>query len=367
MESNTEASVDSTQLDEPTAEVNSQTEEALLADIMSNSEFVDTLPNEQVPELDTEDLDEEDPKSSKEADSEDDEEETEETDEDTDEEDADEESATDEPDVFATDDLDLEAKVVVKIDGEHTEVSFGDLIKGYSTEQHLSKKGRELGDARKQLEEEYQGKVEEIQTLSKASAAILYSNEQALSKEYHKIEEAIQKARDDGDTYEVSELKDKREQSQKSYWKARNQRESLVDNLQKSEQQQNQKEWEEQITYFNQTIPDMIPDFNEDTAVAIREFAIEEGISIEVLDSIADPVIVKFVDDYRRLKQGINKGTVKRKNTPAKKAPLKKAKTVTKKKQDAASAAKARAMDPNSSTEDQMDFLRGLAERSLNL
>jgi|11BtaG_2_1085332.scaffolds.fasta_scaffold00807_16 hypothetical protein len=367
MDNDTEAPVDSTQLDEPTAEVNSQTEEALLADIIANSEFVDTLPDEQVPELDTEETDEEDPESSEEADNEDEEEEDEIEEVDTEDEDADEESATDEPDVFATDDLDLEAKVVVKIDGEHTEVSFGDLIKGYSTEQHLSKKGRELGDARKQLEEEYQEKVGEIQNLSKASAAILYSNEQALSKEYHDIEAQIDKARKDGDTYEVNELKDKREQAQKNYWSARNQREELVENLQKAEHQQNEKEWNEQLQYFNETIPSMIPDFNEDTAIAIREFAIEEGISPEVLDSIADPIIVKFVDDYRRLKQNITKGTVKRKNTPAKKAPLKKAKTTTRKKQDAASAVKARAMDPNSSTEDQMEFLRGLAERSLNL
>lgn len=365
---NTEAPVDSTQLDESTAEVNSQTEEALLADIIRNSDFVDTLPDEQVPELDTEETDEEDPESLEETDNEDDEEEIEETEEeDTDEEDADEESATDEPDVFAIEDLDLEAKVVVKIDGEHTEVSFSDLIKGYSTEQHLSKKGRELGDARKQLEEEYQSKVEEIQTLSKASAAVLYSNEQALSQEYHKIEAAIEKAREEGDTYEVNELKDKREQAQKNYWNARNQREQLVTNLQKAEEEQNQKEWQEQIEYFNQTIPDLISDFNEETAVAIREFAISEGISTEILDSIADPIIVKFVDDYRRLKQGISKGTVKRKKTPAKKAPLKKAKTATKKKEDAASALRSRALNPNSSNEDQMEFLRGLAQRSLNL
>ena len=270
MDNDTEAPVDSTQLDEPTAEVNSQTEEALLADIIANSEFVDTLPDEQVPELDTEETDEEDPESSEEADNEDEEEEDEIEEVNTEDEDADEESATDEPDVFATDDLDLEAKVVVKIDGEHTEVSFGDLIKGYSTEQHLSKKGRELGDARKQLEEEYQEKVGEIQNLSKASAAILYSNEQALSKEYHDIEAQIDKARRDGDTYEVNELKDKREQAQKNYWSARNQREELVENLQKAEHQQNEKEWNEQLQYFNETIPSMIPDFNEDTAVAIR-------------------------------------------------------------------------------------------------
>jgi len=331
MDNNTEAPVDSTQTDDSIAEV-SQTEDALLADIVRNSNFVESLPNEQVPELDTDESDSEDPMESEEADSEEVEDEIEELEEDTDEEDADEESATDEPDVYATDDLDLEAKVVVKIDGEHTEVSFGDLIKGYSTEQHLSKKGRELGDARKQLEEEYQEKVGEIQTLSKASAAVLYSNEQALSKEYHSIEAQIEKAREDGDTYEVNELKDKREQVQKNYWNARNQRETLVKNLQQAEEQQVTKEWQEQLSYFNETIPTLIPDFNEDTATAIRAFAIEEGISPEVLDSIADPIIVKFVDDYRRLKQGITKGTAKRKSTPAKKAPLRKAKTESKKK-----------------------------------
>jgi len=367
MDKNTEAPPDSTQTDDSVAEVNSQTEEALLADIVRNSDFVDTLPEEQVPELDTDESDEEDPNTSEEDDSEDEEEEIEETEEDTDEEDADEESATDESTVYSTDDLDLEAKVSVKIDGEQTEVSFGDLIKGYSTEQHLSKKGRELGDARKQIEAEFQNKAAEIQNLSKASAAILYSNEQALSKEYHKIESQIEKAREEGDTYEVGELKDKREQAQKKYWDARNKREELVETLQRAEKQEAQKQWKAQIDYFNQAIPDIIPDFDEKTATAIREFAIEEGIAPEVLDTIADPVIVKFVDDYRRLKQGITKGTAKRKNTPAKKAPLKKAKTATKKKQDAASALRARAMDPNSSNEDQMDFLRGLAQRSLNL
>jgi hypothetical protein len=101
------------------------------------------------------------------------------------------------PDVYAAEDLDLEAKVVVKVDGDFVEVSFGDLIKGYSTEQHLSKKGRELGDARKALEEEYQGRVEELSTMSKASAAVLYSSEQALSKEYHLSKLQIEEAREE--------------------------------------------------------------------------------------------------------------------------------------------------------------------------
>jgi hypothetical protein len=101
--------------------------------------------------------------------------------------------------------------------------------------------------------------------------------------------------------------------------------------------------------------------------MAIREFAISEGIAAEVLDTIADPVIVKFVDDYRRLKQGVSKGAAKRKNTTVKKAPIRKAKTTKQKEVDANTKVRERALSEDSTQEDQMAFLRGLAERSLNM
>ena len=61
-------------------------------------------------------------------------------------------TSTQDTEVFTADDLDLDALVAVKIDGEETNVSFGDLLKGYTTEQSLTKKGRELGEERKKLE-----------------------------------------------------------------------------------------------------------------------------------------------------------------------------------------------------------------------
>jgi len=361
---NPEAQTDSTQLDDSAPTDTSQTEEALLADIIRNSDFVDTLPDEQVPQLDAEDPDEEDPDTSEETDNVDDEEEVETEEEETT--DADDES-TQEADVYAPDDLDLEAQVLVKIDGEEVAVSFSDLIKGYSTEQHLSNKGRELGDARKQMEEEYENKVGEINGMAQASAEILYNAEQQFSKEYHDLEAAVKKARDEGDTYEVNELKDKRELAQQNYWEARNKREALVEGVQKQAEEQQTKVWQQQLEYFNETIPSMIPDFDQDTAMAIREFAISEGIAAEILDTIADPVIVKFVDDYRRLKQGVSKGAAKRKSTAVKKAPIRKAKTRTQKEVDAKEQLRQRALSEDSTQEDQMAFLRGLAERSLNM
>jgi len=360
---NPDATQDSTQLDDSNAMEQSQTEEALLADIIRNSDFVDTLPDEQVPELDAEEPDEEDPDTSEEADNVDEEEEETEEEEATD---ADDES-TQEADVYAPDDLDLEAQVLVKIDGEEVAVSFNDLIKGYSTEQHLSNKGRELGDARKAMEEEYNAKVNELQGMSQASAAILYSAEQSYSKEYHDIEAKIKTAREEGDTYEVNELKDQREQVQSNYWEARKQREGMVEAVQKQTEEQTSKVWQEQLNHFQETIPTMIPDFNEETAMAIREFAEAEGISGELLDTVVDPTIVKFVDDYRRLKQGVTKGQAKRKTTSVKKAPIKKAKTRTQKQIDESEQIRQRALSEDSSSEDQMAFLRSMANRSLNL
>ena len=361
MENNTEANVGSTQSDDSIA-TDSRTEEQMLADIMANSEFTESLPDEQVPELDTEE-DTEDP----DVDESEVEEVEEEVETDEEETEAEDDTSTQESEVYSTEDLDLDAKVAIKIDGKETEVSFSDLIKGYSTEQHLSNKGRELGDARKQLDEEYETKFKEINSLGQASASILYREEQALAKEYHEIETLIEQARKDGDTYEVNELKDKREQSQKNYWQARSNREGLVKNVQSQVEQQTTKQWNEQLEHFSKAIPDMIPDFNEKTATAIREFAISEGIAPEILDTIVDPVIVKFVDDYRRLKQGVTKGTAKRKATVVKKAPIRKSKTKTQKTIDKESKIRNRAFSEDSSNDDQMEFLRGLANKSLNL
>ena len=69
---NPEATTDSTPTDDSVPMDTSQTEEALLADIIRNSDFVDTLPDEQVPQLDAEDSDEEDPDTLDEADNVDD-------------------------------------------------------------------------------------------------------------------------------------------------------------------------------------------------------------------------------------------------------------------------------------------------------
>ena len=352
-------------------QVDGQSEKQLLDAVLANSELAQQagivpLPEEEMVEDDPVETEEQDPES-EEAVSEDKGEEVEVVEEQDLDEDA-AQAATQQSEVYTADDLDLDAQVSVKIDGEETAVSFGDLLKGYTTEQSLSKKGRELGEARTALDQERTEKLEELNKVVLASSAIVGQTEQVFAKEFHELEASIKKAREDGDTFEVNELKDKRELVQENYWKARNQREGMLKAAGEHQEAAAKETFEKEIKYFQEQIPILIPDFNESVAGKIRKFAIDEGINPQSLDRITDPIIVKFVDDYRRLKQGITKGAAKRKAAPAKKAlPFKKPISAKKTVANNESLVKARAFKQGSTKSDQDAYLRQLASKSLNL
>jgi len=320
-------------------------EQELLDAVLSNTEF---LRDDDVPLPEEEVSDEESEEDAEEAEDEDG-----------------AEAPTQEATVFTVDDLDLDARVSVKIDGEEMEVSFADLLKGYQTDASLSKKGRELGEARKAIDEERVAKLSEITKMSDATNAMLTMDEQKLAKQYHDIEAKIKEARDSGDTYELSDLKDQREQSQQKYWTARNTRENLLKTVEEQKTKLQEEQFASQMQHFQEVIPQIIPDFNDKVAVEIREFALENGIADELLNSVIDPNVVKFIDDYRRLKNGITKGAAKRKDIPTKKVPTKKPAASNKKAADKEKMVKARAFKEGSSKDDQMDFLRQYASNSL--
>ncbi len=346
-------------------------EQELLDAVMRNSPLMEEegipLPEGETSEEDPVESGQEEDPIPEEVVSEDKEEEVEDSLEEDEGEDAGEEPATQEPDVYTMEDLDLDAKVSLKIDGEEIAVAFSDLIKGYSTEQSLSKKGRELGEARKALEDERTAKLKDLEATVSVANEVMSTAEQTYSKQYHDFEAKIEKAREDGDTFELSELKDKREQAQKRYWAARNKREQMLKQATEQYQTAQQETFQQEIETFMDTIPDYIPDFNEDVAGKIRDFALEKGIPETMLESVTDPAIVKFIDDYRRLEQGVSKGSAKRKAAPTKKVPAKKATPAKKKEADKAKMVKARAFKQDASEQDQMDFLRQYASKSLNL
>ena len=149
--------------------------------------------------------------------------------------------------------------------------------------------------------------------MAQATGTVLRQAENAYAKQYHDLEKEIDDARKSGDTYELGELKDKREQAQKNYWAARQRREGVLKQVQEQTEQRQQEQFQQQIEHFHKEIPGLIPDFSEEVAMSIRDFAVEEGVAPELLDGITDPVVIKFIDDYRRLKQNVSKGTAKRK------------------------------------------------------
>ena len=165
--------------------VDSSTEDQMLADILNKSEILQeagVVPREESqpePELEySEDIgteeDLEEPVES--AEYEDDVEPDNEEEEDSEKEDGDAEAT--EVDTYALDDLE-DIMVTHKIDGEEVTLPISEWIAGSATKQHLSKQGREIGEARKSLDEERTQKLGELQTLASVIATEVYTEETA--------------------------------------------------------------------------------------------------------------------------------------------------------------------------------------------
>ena len=349
-----------------------KTEAELLSSIMANSEFV---PEEAVPEPpepeeveedvedDAEELEEDlEEVEEEEGDEEDDVEEDEEL-----EEEPDEEPEDDGVQYLEEDEVDWTAEVPVKIDGELQFVSLEELRKGYATDQHLSAKGREIGEAQKEIDAYREQRLSEIEGMAQALNGMMGASEQNLSQQYHALDAQIEEARGQGDTYRVQELKDQREVVQQQYWSVRNQREGALQQVAEARQQVETEQWNQQVQAFYDGIQEVIPGYDEDYANALREFGESEGISQEYMQSIVDPTIVKVLDDYRQLKQGVSEGAKKRVRAPVKKTPKKKTRTADQKKASRENMTKARAFREDASEEDQMNFLRQRAAQTLGL
>ena len=352
-----------TQSDAPAVNVDNRTEDQMFADILRRSPIMDeaagSLSNEgqdiPAPEGTNEDDDLEVPTVSDEV-----------VDVPSDNDDAvEDEQASTQNAVYELDDLD-EFSVNIKIDGETVPVSLQELVKGYATDQSLSKKGRELGDARKQLETERESKIKEIDNVLGAASRILMNSENTLAEEFHGYDEKITEAREDGDTYLVQELKDKKEQAQDKYWAARNEREAMIKQADAQKKELEGQQFNERAQSFSQEIVKTIPDWSEDVAGDIREFVLNRGIPEEYLPQMMDVNIIKFIDDFRRSEQARSTGAKKRHEAkPVKAAPPMK-QDIAGKKAAAVQANRSRVFSGDASKEEQDNFLKNLAARHFN-
>jgi hypothetical protein len=252
--------------------------------------------------------------------------------------------------------------VPVKVDGKVKHVSLEEIRKGYATDQHLSQKGRELGEIKKKIEEERTTKLNELVQLGTVLHQETMAAETALAKEYAEIEAKIEAARKENDTYTMRDLKDKRDEVQEAYWKARTKREDTTKNIVKQIQEKQTENQVAMLEQFNKDIVDLVPNFDTKLATSIREFAIKEGLPAELLNEIYDARVVKVLNDYRLLKTAKDTGVVKRKAAPvAKSVPSKKGPTQAAKTKRSEENLRTKVLSGNSSKDEQTDFLKSIS------
>jgi len=277
-------------------------------------------------------------------------------------------TSTPDSELPSEEDIDWEYKVPVTINGKTEHVTLEEIRKGYSTDQHLSNKGRELGELKKQIEQERSEKLKELVEMGSVVHEELTAVETALGSQYHKLTADIDKAREEGDTYTARELKEQREQVQENYWKARNSREEKTKAIVGKLQEQQVEQQQALLKAYGENITKLIPDYSDKVAKSVREFAIKEGIPEALLESIYDPTVVKFINDYRKLKTAKETGEVKRKAVASVKSiPSKAGQPQSQRVKEADQASRGKVLSGQGSKQDELDFLKRISSVSKKL
>ncbi len=282
----------------------------------------------------------------------------------------DDDQSTTEAAHFEEEQIDWAATVPVKIDGKVVKVSLGDLRKGYATDQHLSQKGREIGDLKKAAETERQTKLAEVIQLADVLNTELSATENAIAVQYGEVKKARDEAKKNGDTYAAREANERMRELQEEYAAAQQNRKEKLTKVASAYQKRVQDEQTALAKKYAEEAPVLIQGYTDEVAVKCRDFALKEGIPESLLESIYDARVVKFINDYRSLKEAVEKGASKR---TEKKAPTSKAVPVKKGAPPAVAAKKNQAslratvLSGKGDVGQQLDFLKGISSISKKL
>ena len=295
-------------------------ERGTLTPALDDTEEVESIQedDESTEELEGEDLD----PAEEDAENVDDDEDDDATEEEDDE---DEESTQDEEsDEIEEGELDLEYLVPVKVDGAESEVTIEELIKGYQTNQSQTKKGQELAEQAKELETEKEKshvfqKINEdlLKQHDDRDLALLQSRKQVMDK---MAKDGYVEGVDD----DLATLQYKYRSLEDEYTKRKAERSKTTDKMIETQEEEYRKTAEKNVKIFQKEIKTLIPDWSDKMAQDNYAFAVEQGIPEEFVNTIASPLIAKFINDYRVLKTSASTGAKKRKKAPVKTVSAKK-------------------------------------------
>ncbi len=268
-----------------------------------------------------------------------------------DEEEEEDESTEDATQQSESDDLgeiDMDFNVPVKVDGEEFEVTMEELVANYQTKQSQSKKGDELAEQAKVLDETR----EQAEIYARVNAELLQREDAKDQSVLKHLQDQVDKAFEEDD-FQASKLNNKLTKAKEEYASRRQSRDNLMNGMVEQMNQQQMEQFEKEVNHFNEMVPDLIPDWSEDVAMANRKFALDIGLDEQMVDTMTDPMMVKAIDNFRRLSENSDKGTAKRKKTPVKRVPTKKPVAAKNKKSNKVDAARKNASKGRASEKDQ--------------
>jgi cytochrome oxidase Cu insertion factor (SCO1/SenC/PrrC family) len=207
----------------------------------------------------------------------------EESDEEVEEEEAEESDEEDqeEPDLFA-----------VKVDGEEIEVTFDELLKGYSRQSDYTKKTQELSQGRKEIEEAKSNYDSELSKIQQERQHYVTQINQILQnsannlQEYDKIDWDTLK---NDDPIEYVKLREDYRDGKEKMQALDQQRQMAMQQQQAEAQKVQQEAIEVERAKMVEALPEWAdPDKQKELATDVKNYALTQGFSEEELNSLID-------------------------------------------------------------------------------
>lgn len=200
--------------------------------------------------------------------------------------------------------LDDDAVVKVKVDDEELEVSVKDLKRLYGQEAALTKKSQQVAAKRKEVEQE----------AMKTAAVLdkLYNKAAEKWKPYSEIDMLVASKQLDADQFAAL-----RAEAQAAYEEFRFVSEEANAFIQEAQAKQ-QAQLKEQAAEAVKVLKERIPTWSNQTYDAIREYAINRGMSADIVNNLVDPIAIELIHKARMYDESKKIATKKKVNTPKK-------------------------------------------------
>jgi len=251
--------------------------------------------------------------------------------------------------------LDLDYLVPIKVDGEESEVTIEELIRGYQTAAHANKKSI---DASEQLKTA-QALAQESTALKEQNAKLLSTTVDAEERQLAAYDRKIQQLIADDDMYELPKWQEARRVKAREIEETKSQAFKL-DQEARVEQEKTynsniQAYKEEAVEQLNSKIPGWEKSYDEVVNWAVKDLGLPD------FADVIDPDVIALMYDYKTLKDGKKSAVTKRKKAPVKSVKANKSVNKNAKAKEKAENLRKKVLKGEASENQQEDFLGSMA------